>query len=50
MDNKELEYQKKICPICKNNDTCQKDCIYVHKVFDKISIRCPKYNYINNNL
>ena len=48
MSDKELEYQKKICPICKNKDNCQKDCIYVHTIMDKTVIRCPKYDYINN--
>ena len=38
-------YNSKICIYCKNQDICDKNCFGVFVVRDKVTMRCPKYEY-----
>ena len=46
-DNKREDYKNKVCKLCKDNNTCNKESIYVQYTSTNISIRCPHYKYIN---
>lgn len=46
-DNKREDYKNKVCKLCKNNNNCNKESIYVQHTSTNISIRCPHYKYIN---
>lgn len=50
MEDKEREYVEKVCIYCQNNCDCVKDTIYVHEINCSVSIRCPKYKFIDNIL
>lgn len=38
-------YNSKICIYCKNQDICDKNRFGVFVVGDKVTMRCPKYEY-----
>ena len=45
-ENRDKEiYNSKICIYCKNRDHCSKDLFGVFVIRDKVTMRCPKYDY-----
>ena len=44
-DNNFKYYIDKVCPLCNNKDTCNKDCFRGYKnMKGDITIRCPYYS------
>ena len=50
MEDKEENYRKLVCKICKNKETCDLDRFRIYVRKDEISMSCPNYKYENSIL
>ena len=40
-------YIDKVCSVCSNNNTCNKNKFISTSIYERLSIRCLDYNYKN---
>ena len=46
-EEKKAYYENKVCSVCANNETCNKDKFVSTSIYDRLSIKCMTYEYKN---